>query len=27
LIDSAHIQSLAKDMLNPDTLSYLIFEP
>lgn len=27
LIDSAHIQSLAVEMLNPDTLSYLIFEP
>ena len=27
LIDSAHIQSLAKEMLNPATLSCLIFEP
>jgi predicted Zn-dependent peptidase len=27
VIDSAHIQSLAKEMLNPDTLSCLIFEP
>jgi predicted Zn-dependent peptidase len=27
LIDSANIQSLAVEMLNPDTLSYLIFEP
>jgi predicted Zn-dependent peptidase len=27
VIDSAHIQSLANEMLNPDSLSYLIFEP
>jgi predicted Zn-dependent peptidase len=27
VIDSAHIQSLANEMLNPNSLSYLIFEP